>query len=384
MKAVTVHKDKTGVRPVCAALAVAPSTYYRSLLPAKAPTERPRPARALTEPEKEDVLATLNSDEFCDTVPRQVWATLLDRGQYAAHWRTMYRILGENKLSKERRNQLRHPQYEAPELLASRPNEVWSWDITRMRGPAKWSYFYLYVIMDIFSRYVVGWMVAKRESAMLAKELIEVSCQRQNIERNSLTIHSDRGPSMNSKTVAQLLVDLEIEKSLSRPHVSNDNPYSEAHFKTMKYRPNYPKTFGSVEDARNWAGDFFPWYNEEHHHTGLALMPPSVVHYGQAESVRKARGQVFSKAYAAHPERFVRGQPKVPGPPSAVWINKPTCEMVLPSALERQGCSGDGATDSDFVAIGLGEVLCGAVSRLRQSASAEDRMCSTSEPVMLH
>ena len=250
MKAVTLHKEEVGVARACVALAVPRSSYYRNMLPAKAQKKRGRPARALSEDEKKGVLGLLISEEFCDQVPRQIWATLLDRGKFLAHWRTMYRILEENQLSKERRNQLRHPEYEAPELLATRPNEVWSWDITRMRGPAKWSCFYLYVIMDIFSRYVVGWMIAQRESAVLAKELIEVSCQRQGVERNSLTIHSDRGPSMTSKTVAQLLVDLEIEKSLSRPHVSNDNPYSEAQFKTMKYRPDYPKRFGSIEDAR--------------------------------------------------------------------------------------------------------------------------------------
>ena len=323
MKAVTLHKEKAGVRPACVALAVPRSSYYRSLLPAKAQKKRGRPARALSEDEKKGVLGLLISEEFCDQVPRQIWATLLDRGKFLAHWRTMYRILEENQLSKERRNQLRHPEYEAPELLATRPNEVWSWDITRMRGPAKWFCFYLYVIMDIFSRYVVGWMIAKRESAILARELIEVSCQRQGIERNVLTIHSDRGPSMTSKTVAQLLVDLDIEKSLSRPHVSNDNPYSEAQFKTMKYRPDYPKRFGSIEDARNWAQGFFPWYNEVHHHSGIGLLPPVVVHYGHADAHREKRMIVLAAAFAAHPERFVRGAPKLPLLPTAAWINKP-------------------------------------------------------------
>ncbi len=323
MKAVAVHKDKVGIARACNALGVARSSYYRSLLPAKALAKRQRPPRALTRVEKACVLSTLNSEEFCDQAPRQIWATLLDKNQYLAHWRTMYRILEENGQVKERRLQLRHPIYEAPELLATRPNEVWSWDITRMRGPEKWSCFYLYVIMDIFSRYVVGWMIAQRESAILAKELITVSCQRQGVERNALTIHSDRGPSMTSKTVAQLLVDLEIEKSLSRPHVSNDNPYSEAQFKTMKYRPDYPKRFGSIEDARNWAREFFCWYNDRHHHSGIGLLPPAVVHYGNAVAHREQRMDVLGTAFAAHPERFVRGAPKLPQLPTAVWINKP-------------------------------------------------------------
>lgn len=323
MKAVTLHKEEVGVRPACEALAVTHSSYYRSLLPEKAPAERQKPPRALTRVEKARVLLTLNSEEFCDQVPRQIWAMLLDRGEYVGHWRTMYRILKENGQVKERRLQLRHPVYEAPELLATQPNEVWSWDITRMRGPEKWSYFYLYVIMDIFSRFVVGWMIARRENACLAKELIEVSCQRQGVERNELTIHSDRGSSMTSKTVAQLLVDLEIEKSLSRPYTSNDNPYSEAQFKTMKYRPDYPKRFGSIEDARAWAREFFAWYNEVHHHSGLGLLPPAVVHYGRAEAYREKRMRVLGAAFAAHPERFVGGAPKLPLLPTAVWINKP-------------------------------------------------------------
>lgn len=376
--------EAVGVSQACASLGVPRSQYYRRQQSKAEPGTSSRSRRALSEHEKNQVRQLLNSERFCDASPRQVYATLLDEGHYVCHWRTMYRILSEHQEVRDRRNVLRHPSYKKPELLARGPNQLWSWDITKLRGPQKWTYYYLYVIMDVFSRYVVGWMIAPREQATLAKELIETTCVRQGIARDELVIHSDRGPSMTSKTVAQLLADLGVEKSHSRPHVSNDNPYSEAQFKTMKYRGDYPDRFGAIEDARAWARRFFSWYNEEHHHTALALMPPSVVHYGQAEAVRKARGQVLSAAYAAHPERFVRGQPKVPGPPSAVWINKPTCEMVSPSPLEAQGCSGDGAADSDFVAIGLGEVVCGAVSRLRQSASAEERMCSTSEPVMLH
>ena len=384
MEAATTLSQYVGLSQACQGLGVPRSSYYRAQQPRPEPTMRPKPKRALSDAEKIELRDLLNSDRFCDASPRQVYATLLDEGRYVCHWRTMYRVLAEEHEVRERRNVLRHPHYKKPELLARGPNELWSWDITKLRGSEKWTYYYLYVLLDVFSRYVVGWMIARCESSVLAKELIQTSCQRQGIDRDQLVIHSDRGPSMTSKTVAQLLVDLGVEKSHSRPHVSNDNPYSEAHFKTMKYRGDYPDRFGSIEDARQWARRFFPWYNEEHHHTALALMPPSVVHYGQAEAVRQARGQVLSAAYAAHPERFVRGQPEVPAPPAAVWINKPTCEMVSSSPLEQQVCSGDGAAENTFVAIGLGEVVCGAVSRLRQSASAEERVCSAPEPVMLH
>ena len=311
-----------GVRPACELLGVARSTYYRAqrVVIAKA---RPRPGRALTEAETTDLLETMNSPEFCDITPRQIWATLLDRGVYKGHWRTMYRILAGTGEVRERRDQLRHPQYERPELLATRPNELWSWDITKLRGPQKWTCYYLYLIMDVFSRYVVGWMIAENENATLASELIEVTCRRQGVDRAELTIHADRGPSMTSKTVAQLLVDLGVEKSHSRPHVSNDNPYSESQFKTMKYRPDYPKRFGSIMDARNWVREFVGWYNEDHHHSGIGLMPPRVVHYGEGEKLRAQRALVLEAAYAAHPERFVRGKPAAPALPEAVWINKP-------------------------------------------------------------
>jgi putative transposase len=265
----------------------------------------------------------MNSPQFCDVAPRQIWATRLDSGIYDASWRTMYRILAQSGEVRERRNQLRHPEYEKPELLASRPNQLWSWDITKLRGPGKWAYYYLYVIMDVFSRYVVGWMIAESENATLASELIEVTCGRQGVDRAELTIHADRGSAMTSKTVAQLLVDLGVEKSHSRPHISNDNPYSEAQFKTMKYRPEYPARFGSIMDARNWMREFFAWYNEEHHHSGIGLMPPRVVHYGEGEQLRAQRALVLEAAYAAHPERFVRGKPTAPALPEAVWINKP-------------------------------------------------------------
>ena len=236
----------------------------------------------------------------------------------------MYRILKERDLVCERRNQLRHPTYTKPELLATGPNQLWSWDITKLRGPAKWTYFYLYTILDVFSRYVVGWLIAERESARVAEHLIGETCAKQGIERDQLTLHADRGSAMISKTVALLLADLGVTKTHSRPHVSNDNPYSEAQFKTMKYRPGYPDRFGSIQDARAWARPFFHWYNHQHYHTGLALLTPATVHYGQAQAVLERRQETLQAAYAAHPERFVRGAPRPPSLPTAVWINEPS------------------------------------------------------------
>jgi putative transposase len=252
-----------------------------------------------------------------------VYATLLDEGQYLCHWRSMYRILDEHQEVCERRNQLRHPAYAKPELLATRPNELWSWDITRLLGPMKWTYFYLYVILDVFSRYGVGWMVALLESASLAQELIAQTCCRQGIEPGQLTVHADRGQAMTSKTVARLLADLGVTKTHSRPHVSNDNPYSEAQFKTLKYRPDYPGRFGSQPDARAWSRAFFDWYNNAHHHTGIGLLTPADVHYGRAEQVLQARQQVLHAAYEKNPERFVKGLPILRPLPTAVWINAP-------------------------------------------------------------
>jgi len=384
----TTLSSSMRAEPACRQLGVPRSSYYRSKRPKPEPTPptRTKPVRALSEAERSEVRLLLNSDRFCDRSPRQVYATLLDEGCYVCHWRTMYRILGQHDEVRERRNQLRHPRYKKPELLARGPNELWSWDITKLRGPQKWSYYYLYVIMDVYSRYVVGWMIAPVEQATLAKEPVETTCTRQGIARDHLVIHSDRGPSMTSKTVAQLMADLGVEKSHSRPYVSNDNPYSEAQFKTMKYRADYPDRFGSLEDARQWARGFFPWYNEDHHHTGLALMPPSVVHFGQDEAVRQARSEVLSVAYQAHPERFVSGHPKVAKVPDAVWTGKPQDEMASVSSLDSSRYAGDGAVEEEtpFVEVGLGRALCGAVSRIRQSASAKVRVSNAPEPLLRH
>ena len=265
----------------------------------------------------------LNSKRFQDDAPREVYARLLDEGHYLCHWRTMYRVLDEHQQVKERRNLLRHPQYARPELLATRPNELWSWDITRLLGPHKWTYFYLYVILDVFSRYAVGWMIALQEAAHLAEELVATTYTRQGIQPGQLTLHADRGQAMTSKTLAMLLADLGITKTHTRPYVSDDNPFSEAQFKTMKYRPDYPGCFGSLADARAWGQEFFDWYNYEHYHTGLGLLTPADVHFGRAEQILQQRQRVLNDAYENYPERFVKGPPSLQSLPQAVWINPP-------------------------------------------------------------
>jgi putative transposase len=316
MNAATQLSECAGISAACRALGMPRSSFYRARQPKRDPKPRPTPERALQPEEKEQVLQVLNSEPFQDSAPREVYATLLDQDTYLCSWRTMYRILNESQLVCERRNQLRHPPYSKPELLATAPNQLWSWDITKLRGPVKWTYYYLYVILDVYSRYVPGWLIAECESAHLAKQLIAETCAKQGIVPGQLTLHADRGSAMKSRSVALLLADLGVTKTHSRPYVSDDNPYSEAQFKTMKYRPAYPERFGSIQDARAWARPFFHWYNHEHHHSGLALLTPATVHYGQAQETLRA-------AYVAHPERFVRGVPKPPSLPTEVWINKP-------------------------------------------------------------
>jgi putative transposase len=314
-----------GTRPACQALGVASATIYRRRRPPEPRPKqpRPRPARALASAEREAVVEELNSERFVDCSPAQVWATLLDEGRYLASERTMYRILAEQGAVRERRDQLVHPPYEKPELLAERPNELWSWDITKLLGPAKWTYYYLYVILDVFSRYVVGWTIQYRESARVAEQLIAQAIEQQGVTPGQLTVHADRGSSMRSKPVAFLLADLGVTKTHSRPYTSTDNPYSEAQFKTLKYRPDFPDRFGSIEHSRSHGRVFFPWYNHEHRHTSLGLMTPASVHYGRAEALRQQRAQVLAAAYAANPERFVHGLPQPPKLPSAAWINRP-------------------------------------------------------------
>ena len=311
-----------GAAPACRALDLPRASLYRGRRPAAVARPRPSPPRALTIGERHAVLDLLHT-RFIDQAPAQVHATLLDEGTYLCSPRTMYRVLDDAHEIKERRDQVRRPHYAAPELLATRPNEVWSWDITKLLGPTKWTYFYLYVILDIFSRYVVGWMLAPRESAALAERLIADTCAKQGIVPGQLTVHADRGAAMTSKPVALLLADLGVVKTHSRPHVSNDNPFSEAQFKTLKYCPQFPERFGSLEDGRAFGQAFFPWYNQEHRHSGLGFLTPAVVHVGQAATVRAHRQQVLAVAYAVHPERFVTGRPHPAALPTAVWINPP-------------------------------------------------------------
>jgi putative transposase len=318
--------QKVGRAAACRALNVPRASLYRRLRPsqpAAPPATRPSPPRALAPAEHRRVLEVLHSERFRDRAPAEVYATLLDEGVYLCSVRTMYRLLEQSGEIRERRDQLRHPKYQKPQLLATGPNQVWSWDITKLLGPAKWTYFYLYVILDIFSRYVVGWMVAEGESAELAKRLIGETCRKQNIAPDQLTIHADRGTSMTSKPVALLLADLGVTKTHSRPHVSDDNPFSESQFKTLKYRPEFPERFGSIQDARGFSQVFFPWYNTEHHHSGIGLLTPEVLHYGRADDVIAQRQVVLSQAFQRNPERFVRAHPRPPARPDAVWINPP-------------------------------------------------------------
>lgn len=317
-----------GKKAACAALEVSRATFYRRSNPEpRARVDRPRPPLALAPPERQAVLEVLHSQRFQDKAPLQVYVTLLDDGQYLCSPRTMYRILtAEHEGVKERRRHVPRAHYSKPELLATAPNQVWSWDITKLKGPAKWTYFYLYVIIDIFSRYVTGWMVAHREQKALAKRLIEESCRKQLIVPGQLTVHADRGSSMKSKVVAQMLADLGVTKTHSRPHVSNDNPYSEAQFKTLKYCPQFPERFGSIQDSRSFCQDFFPWYNKEHRHSGIALLTPEQVHYGLANEVIGHREVVLAAAFEKYPSRFKH---KVPTPaklPEAVWINPPSTQ----------------------------------------------------------
>jgi putative transposase len=321
-----------GTRPACRALGAAPATIYRRRRPPVPRLSKPRPAsaRALSPAEREAVLAELHSPRFVDCSPAQVWATLLDEGRYLASERTMYRLLAADGEVRERRDQLAHPAYARPELLAERPNEVWSWDISKLKGPAKWTCFYLYVILDVFSRYAVGWTVQHRESAQIGKALIAQAAEQQRIEPGTLTVHADRGSAMRSKPVAFLLADLGVTKTHSRPYTSTDNPYSEAQFKTLKYRPGFPARFDSILEARAFCREFFHWYNDHHRHSGIGLMTPAAVHYGRAERLHAERARVLADAYARTPQRFVRRRPRPPALPAATWINKPTTEEVAP------------------------------------------------------
>ena len=336
MTAVTTVTTTGETSALCASVGVSRAAFYRRRRPASPP--RPRAARApsaraLGAGERQAVLDVLHSDRFVDQAPAEVHATLLEEQTYLCSPRTMYRLLAHAGEVRERRDQARHPVYAKPELVATAPNQIWSWDITKLKGPIPYLYYSLYVILDLFSRYVVGWMVAAHENARLAQRLIEATCLKQGIGPLQLTIHADRGAPMRSKLVAELCSDLSIDASHSRPRVSNDNPFSEAQFRTFKYRPEFPDRFGSIQDARAHCGDFFVWYNGEHHHAGLGFLTPYQVHCGLAATRVANRAAVLVKAYAAHPERFPRGVPRPQLPPKEVWINKPTKTQLTEEAV---------------------------------------------------
>ena len=343
MNAVTELSPTVGILTACEVLGVARASFYRqrprlgpvvSPIPDPAlPVERPVPGRSLSPEERASVLAVLHQERFQDRSPAAVQATLLDEGQYLCSIRTMYRILEQEGESRERRDQLVHPSYHKPELLATAPNQLWSWDITKLLGPAKWTYFHLYVILDVFSRYAVGWMVAHRESAELAKHFIEETIGKHQVPAGQLNIHADRGRVMTSKPVAYLMADLGVTKTHSRPYVSDDNPYSESQFRTLKYRPDFPDRFGCIQDSRAFCQQFFQWYNQEHRHSGLGLLTPAMVQFGQAELVLAKRQAVLDTAYQTHPDRFVQRPPKPLPLPSEVWINKPV--VSVPKTEEK-------------------------------------------------
>jgi putative transposase len=366
IQTVTDMGPHLGVAPTCAAMGLARATYYRTIRPRYGPHCRRTPSRALSRQERQGALTVLHEPRFVDRAPAEVYATLLDEGQYLCSERTMYRILADSQEVRERRDQLRHPNYRKPELLATAPNQVWSWDTTRLLGPVKWTYFYLHVILDIFSRYVPGWLLAREENSWLAQRLIEETCQKQGILPGQLIIHSDRGSPMTSKPVALMLSDLGVTKSLSRPQVSNDNPYSEAQFKTLKYRPSFPDRFGSVQDARIHCREFFTWYNTEHRHSGIGMLTPEGVHLGRASEITAARQQTLFRAYEHHPERFVRRPPSPPIVPSAAWINPPRPKTASQDAAGSTISPSDNLeVDPDFGTIAPS---LKSVSRSRSSA----------------
>jgi len=307
------------------------ASHYRRIEGPKLGPKKPHPApvNALSEPERQHILAVLRSPEYCDLAPAQVWARLLDDGIYLCSISTMYRLLAAAGETRERRRQRTHPAKKRPELMATKPNQVWSWDITKLAGPERGIYYELFVIIDIYSRYVIAFTVAPAETGELAKAFIDQALTSQNISRHQLTLHADRGTSMTSKPVAQLLVDLGVARSHSRPHVSNDNPYSEAGFKTLKYCPAFPGSFGSIQDARVFCDTFFTYYNHEHRHSGIGLHTPASVHYGTAPEIRAERARTLDAAYTANPDRFRHRRPSPPKLPTVAWINDPNREALI-------------------------------------------------------
>jgi putative transposase len=348
IEAVTANGETSAL---CQSVGLARATLYRRRQPARVSTPTPRAAssRALVPTERQAVLDVLHSERFVDQSPAEVQATLLEEQTYLCSTRTMYRILDAAQEVRERRDQARPLVYAKPELVATAPNQIWSWDITKLKGPIPYLYYSLYVILDLFSRYVVGWMVAAYENAHLAQRLIEATCLKQGIGPHQLTMHADRGAPMRSKLLVELYADLHIEVSHSRPRVSNDNPFSEAQFRTFKYRPEFPDRFGSSEHARGVSHDLFTWYNDAHHHSGLSYLTPADVHYGRAATILEVRHRTRLAAYAAHPERFVQGPPRLEILPHAVWINPPAkstgqaapgTTIVTPDDPQQGGISG--------------------------------------------
>jgi len=324
MKIAEENTEVFGVRETCRVLGISRASYYRwKRRPAQPVASKRYPPRKLTIKEEDRVLEVLNSERFMDRAVPEVHATLLDEQTYLCSPRTMYRVLERHQQVKERRHDRRHPVYEKPELLATGPNQVWSWDITKIKGPKPWIFYHLYVVLDVFSRYVIGWTISDHESGEQARSLFDACCRQQAIGEGQLKVHSDRGKAMRSKRLADLLADLHVGRSFNRPHVSNDNPYSESQFKTLKYHPSFPERFGSIEDARSYLRAFFKWYNTQHRHSGLAMMTPETVHKGRDQEIWSKRKQTMIQAYQKHPERFVKGEPEPRKVPEEVWINQP-------------------------------------------------------------
>lgn len=328
---------QVGVLDACAAFGVSRATVYRrrQLKVVRLPRSV---RRSLSPAERAELLRVLCSERFVDASPAEVHATLLDEKVYLASTSTMYRVLRAQRAVRERRAVARHPSYARPELVAMAPNQVWTWDITKVRGPDRRVWFHLYVILDLYSRYVVGWMLSSTESASQAERFIAETLEKEGVLRDTLTLHSDRGTSMRSRTVAEMLDDLGVTKSHSRPRTSNDNPFSESQFKTMKYCPFFPGWFASVAEGRTFFAMFFGWYNTEHHHSGLAMLTPATVHSGRVDEVIGVRQSALDVAHATHPERFVRGAPKASRPATEVWINRPS-QAVLPNGEDDSSSS---------------------------------------------
>jgi len=328
--------EEVGVADAAAALSIPRSTAYRWRKPVMFGPRKPRPSpsHALSEPERAKVLDLLHTERFVDKAPAAVYATLLEEGEHLCSTRSMYRILASQNEVRERRAQRTHPKYARPELLADGPNQVWTWDVTWLRGPVKHTYYRLYVILDLFSRFTPGWMLAHRETGDLAAKLIRETCKRHDVAPGTLTAHADRGSVQKGKTVGQLLADLDVTSSFSRPRVSNDNPFSESHFRTLKYAHDFPDRFDSFEHALEHCRRFFDWYNNEHRHSGIAFLTPADVFYGHAEQRVAQRQTALDDAFLRHPDRFRAGPPKAAAPPPIVYLNPPedtsVSELVLP------------------------------------------------------